>query len=186
MAMTESDGIQPALSSSPQKPADNNAGAPSPAVTAPDVALKICPHCRHSLTTKDVENDCCWHCEKSLKPPPTPEEVLAQVAATKKCPRCGHALRTQDIEDGCCWYCEKRFTDPVEPKKPHSPFLAMFFFGVVGAMLGSVFGPLLWYVLVGSALEHNSWTRSLCAGIGYATGTGLARLLFGRREQGPR
>jgi hypothetical protein len=31
--------------------------------------LPKCPHCGHSLTTKDVQSDRCWYCERSLTNP---------------------------------------------------------------------------------------------------------------------
>jgi hypothetical protein len=133
--MAEPDGIQREPSASPPKPLDIQA-SPEP----PDVALKVhkCPHCDHSLTTKDV------------------------------------ALNR-------CWYCNKRLTDPIEPKQPGTPFLAKFGFGFVGAILGMALG----LFFLGNVAERGSWTISLCAGVGYATGTAIAMALFGGKKKEP-
>jgi hypothetical protein len=68
--------------------------------------------------------------------------------------------------------------DPVEPKRPQTPFLATFLLGFVGAVLGLVVG----YALLGDKIGEGSWGVSLCGGIGFATGSAIARSIF-RKQQ---
>jgi hypothetical protein len=78
------------------------------------------------------------------------------------------------VADGHCWYCNKRLADPVEAKSAQTPFVATFLLGFVGAVLGLVVG----YVLLGGKIGEGSWGVSLCAGIGFATGSAIARSIF--------
>ena len=87
----------------------------------------------------------------------------------------------KDVEDNRCWYCNKRMTDPIEPPQPPRPVVAKFVLGFVGAILGMAVGLLL----LGKTAEHGSWTVSLCGGIGFASGSALATLLFGKKKQEP-
>jgi hypothetical protein len=111
-------------------------------------------------------------------PSATPGQV--SVAGPKKCPHCGHSLTSKDVEIGRCWFCEKRLTDPVQPRQPTTPFLATFLLGLVGASLGTVFA----FLFLGETVGQASWTVSLCGGIGFATGSAVARLLFGKKADG--
>jgi hypothetical protein len=94
--------------------------------------------------------------------------------AIKKCPHCDSSLTQQDVAGGRCWYCNKRLTDPVEPRRPQTPYFATFLLGFVGAVVGIVVG----YVLLGGKIGEGSWGVSLCGGIGFATGSALARSMF--------
>jgi hypothetical protein len=127
--------------------------------------------------------------EPSVPPPkpsdiqdlPFPQIVQASVVELKKCPHCGHSLTAKDVEGGKCWFCEKKLTDPVEPKKPGTPFYATFLLGLAGAISGMVFG----FTFLGEKARPGSWTLSLCGGIGLATGSAIANLLFGKQKQEP-
>src|SRR5690242_20192779 len=82
-------------------------------------------------------------------------------AGPAKCPHCDKSLTQEDVAGGRCWYCGKGLTDPVEPRPPHTPFLAIFLLGFVGAGLGLAAG----YLLTGERMGSGSWTVSLCGGI---------------------
>jgi len=110
---------------------------------------------------------------------PSPPNVTPAIGELKNCPHCDSSLAAQDIEVGRCWYCNKRLTDPVEPKQPRTPFLPVFFLGLLGAILGTVFG----YFFTGETIGGASWTVSLCGGIGFACGSAAARSLFGKQKQ---
>jgi hypothetical protein len=109
---------------------------------------------------------------------PSPPDVTPPVVELKKCPHCDKSLTDTDVAGGRCWFCNKRLTDPVEPKRPQTPFLATFLLGLVGATIGIVVG----YVVTGAEIGRGSWTVSLCGGIGFATGSALARSIFGKQK----
>ncbi len=109
---------------------------------------------------------------------PSSPDVTEPIVELKKCPHCDHSLTAEDVAGGRCWYCNKRFTDPVEPKQLRTPFLATFLFGLVGATVGIVVG----YVLTAEKIGRGSWTVSLCGGIGCATGSAIARSIFGKQK----
>jgi hypothetical protein len=73
-AMTGPDGIQ----RKPPAPTPNPSGiqnVPSSTNGQSSVAeLKKCPHCGHSLTSKDVEIGLCWFCEKRMADPVEPTQ----------------------------------------------------------------------------------------------------------------
>jgi hypothetical protein len=114
--------------------------------------------------------------EPSALPPPSPPDVT--VGPLQKCPHCGYTLGVNDVASGQCWFCEKRLTDPVKPKRPQTPFLATFLLGLLGAILGFVVGS----VLLATKVVEGSWTVSICGGIGFATGSAIARALFSKQE----
>lgn len=95
-----------------------------------------------------------------------------------KCPHCDHSLTTKDVKFGRCWFCEKRLTDPVEPRPPRGSFVARMLFGMAGAILGMMAG-----VLLNETGLRSSWTVSICAGLGFASGSALARLMFSVPKQ---
>ena len=114
-----------------------------------------------------------------IQPPSSPSDVPASVVQLKKCPHCDKSLTTVDVAGGRCWYCNKHLADPVEPKHGQTPFLATFLFGLFGAILGLVLG----YMLTGDKIGQDSWTVSLCGGIGFATGSALARTIFHKQPE---
>jgi len=113
-----------------------------------------------------------------IQPAPSPPDVTAPAEELKKCPHCDKSLTATDVVGGRCWYCNKRLTDPVEPKRPQTPFMATFLLGFVGAILGFIVG----FVLLGEKIGQGSWTMSLCGGIGFATGSAVARSMFGKQK----
>jgi hypothetical protein len=115
---------------------------------------------------------------EGIQPAPVPADETTSGRRLEKCPHCDHSLTAQDVAAGRCWFCEKRLSDPVEPKQPRTPFLATFFLGFLGAMIGVVLG----YVLTGEELGGGSWTVSLCGGIGLAIGSATARAIYAKRQ----
>jgi hypothetical protein len=100
------------------------------------------------------------------------------VGPVQKCPHCGQSLTARDVTHGQCWYCDKRLTDPVVPKPPRTPFLATFFLGLFGAIIGFIIGS----VLMATKVVDGSWTVSICGGIGFAAGSAIARTLFTKQQ----
>jgi hypothetical protein len=69
-------------------------------------------------------------------------------------------------------------TDPFIPKSPRTPFIATFLLGLLGAIVGFIIGS----VLLGAKIVEGSWTVSICGGIGFATGSAIARALFTKQQ----
>ena len=113
-----------------------------------------------------------------IQPVPSPPNVAVPAVEFKNCPHCDEPLTAEDVARGQCWFCDKRLTAPVEPKRPQTPFLATFLLGLVGATLGIVVG----YMLTRENIGQGSWTVSLCGGIGFATGSAVARSIFDKRK----
>jgi hypothetical protein len=108
--------------------------------------------------------------------PSTPERAAG--VELGKCPHCDSPLIAEDVRRGRCWSCDRRLDDPVQPKQPPEPFLAISLLGLFGSALGLAYGR----VLLGEPIGRASWTLSLCAGIGFAAGSALARSLFGKHK----
>ena len=109
-------------------------------------------------------------------PPPVRAPEATVPAQAQKCPHCDHSLTRKDVEIGVCGYCNKRLAEPVQPKQAQAPFLATFLFGFVGGAIGLIVG----YCVTDG--DGGSWTASLCGGIGFASGSALARSLFRPRK----